>query len=148
MIQNIARSNSLFSTTVTDELNSAFKHVSSQIDKFKSPDLDAKVDCTPVTVYSANSNIIITHQNSNKFDNEICFCVSFKANKEITADTVLPVLRFDNDYGSVFGNFQYEQDGDTKSLFAYSNDNQVFGRFPDNKILANVEYTFNAIKVI
>ena len=148
MIQNIARSNSLFSTTVTDELNSAFKYISSQVDNFESPDLDAKVDCTPITVYSANSNIAITKQNSNKFDNEICFCVSFKASTDITADTVLPVLRFDNDYGSLFGNFTYIKDGDTQSLFAYSSNNQVFGRFPDNKILKDVEYTFNAIKVV
>lgn len=145
MIRNLKRNNSLFATNTTDELNSAFTAIDTTVSNFQAPDKEAKVPVSTIRVYNAHPNITITGNSSRMFENEKYFNVTFSSSVDITADTVLPVLRLDTDYGNIFGHIQYEDNNVSYMLESYLTGSQIFGRFPDNKIIKNREYRFVAI---
>lgn len=147
MIRNLARNNKLFGTDTTDELNSAFQKIDDRITDFQAPDKEAKVPVSIINIYSNHPNIRIGINQSRKFGNEKWFDVTFKSDIDITADTVLPLLRTDIEHGNIFGHIQYSEDNTTYVLESYTTGTQIFGRFPDNKVLKNVEYRFVAISV-
>mgnify|MGYP007056157132 CR=1 FL=1 len=147
MIRNLKRNNSLFQSNTTDEINSAFTSVDAKVTEFHAPDKEAKVAVSNIRIYSAHPQIVIKSNFSKMFGNEKYFNVVFSSNIDITADTVLPVLRLDTDYGNIFGHIQYEDAGVSYMLESYLTGSQIFGRFPDNKIVKNREYRFVALSV-